>query len=199
MFGVPAPSVRKLRVRKPDGAPDHDGAPVLTGDMKVVFATPMDVPIKMVFGDTGAPAPKVAVQAAKGLVNTLETTDDQGRATLKLPPGKYRMENWPARGTPYLVTEGELVVGPTPRAEAVVATLHPAGIIEVTVVDAETGEGFQTSTCGSRPIPRAIANDSSSVRGKSRPGSPGGKTHARTLTANSVPWSSPESNGSEWG
>ena len=122
--------------------PDHDGAPVLTGDMKVVFATPVDVPIKMVFGHTGAPAPKVAVQAAKGLVNTLITTDDQGRATLKLPPGKYRMENWPARGTPYLVTEGELVVGPTPRAEPVVATLRPAGIIDVTVVDAETGAGI---------------------------------------------------------
>lgn len=122
--------------------PDHDGAPVLTGDIKVVFATPVDVPIKMVFGDTGAPAPKVAVQAAKGLVSTLVTTDDRGRATLKLPPGKYRMENWPARGTPYLVTEGELVVGPPPRAEPVVAKLRPAGIIEVTVVDAETGAGI---------------------------------------------------------
>jgi hypothetical protein len=121
--------------------PDHDGAPVLTGDMKVVFETVVDVPIKMVFGDTGAPAPKVAVQAAKGLVNTLVTTDDQGRATLKLPPGKYWMENWPARGTPYLMTEGELVVGPTPRAEPVVATLRPAGIIDVTVVDAETSTG----------------------------------------------------------
>jgi hypothetical protein len=52
------------------------------------------------------------------------------------------MENWPARGTPYLVTEGELVVGPTPQPEPVVATLRPAGIIEVTVVDAETGAGI---------------------------------------------------------
>ena len=32
------------------------------------MATPVDVPIKMVFGDTGKPAPKVAVQAVDGLV-----------------------------------------------------------------------------------------------------------------------------------
>ena len=41
--------------------PVHDGSPVLTGDLKVTLATPLDVPIKMVFGDTGEPAPKVAV------------------------------------------------------------------------------------------------------------------------------------------
>ena len=52
------------------------------------------------------------------------------------------MENWPARGTPYLVTEGELVVGTNPPAEPVVDTLRPAGIVEVTVVDAETGAGI---------------------------------------------------------
>ena len=52
------------------------------------------------------------------------------------------MQYLPARGTPYLVTDGELVVGAKPPAEPVVATLRPAGIIEVTVVDAETGAGI---------------------------------------------------------
>ncbi len=122
--------------------PDHDGAPVLTGEIKLVMETAIDVPIKMVFGDTGTPAPKVAVQAAAGLVNVLETTDGQGQATLRLPPGKYRMENLPARGTPYLVTEGELIVGTTPSAKPFVASLRPAGIVEVTVLDAETGAGI---------------------------------------------------------
>lgn len=129
--------------------PDHHGAPVLTGELKVVYAKPIDVPVKMVYGDTGAPAPKVAVQTAKidvpavsGYVTTLVTSDEQGLAILKLPRGKYRMENWPARGTPYLVTEDELVVGPNPRTEPFVAKLRPAGIVEVTVVDAETGAGI---------------------------------------------------------
>jgi hypothetical protein len=72
----------------------------------------------------------------------LQTTDDHGRVTLRIPPGTYRAQYLPARGTPYLVTEGELVVGAKPPAEPVVATLRPAGIIEVTVVDAETGAGI---------------------------------------------------------
>ncbi len=136
--------------------PDHDGAPVLTGEIKLVMETAIDVPIKMVFGDTGSPAPKVAVQAAAGLVNVLETTDAQGQTILRLPPGKYRMENLPARGTSYLVTEGELIVGETPPATPFVASLRPAGIVEVTVLDAETGAGisdvdvWQTASDGRR-------------------------------------------------
>jgi protocatechuate 3,4-dioxygenase beta subunit len=122
--------------------PAHDGAPVFTGDFTVTLATPLEIPVKLVFGDTGRPAPRVAVQAGEGLVSTLETTNDQGLATLRLPPGRYRMENWPARETPYLVTEDELLVGTKPPAEPVVRTLRPAGIIEILVVDAESGAGI---------------------------------------------------------
>ena len=99
--------------------------PVFTGDFTVTLATPLEIPIKMVFGDNGRPAPRVAVQAVEGLVSTLETTNEQGLATLRLPAGKYRMENWPARGTPYLVTEDELLVGTKPPAEPVVRTAAP--------------------------------------------------------------------------
>ena len=139
--------------------PNHDGAPVLTGKIKVVFAQAIEVPIKAVYEDTGAPAPKVAVSGALGLVNALETTDEMGRANLRLPIGKCRMEYLPARGTPYLVTDDELVVDTTPRVEPFVAKLRPAGVIEVTVVDAETGDGVpevdlwrQTATSDRREL-----------------------------------------------
>jgi len=122
--------------------PVHDESPVLTGNLKVTLATPLNVPIKVVFGDTGQPAPKVAVSAGGGLVSTLQTTDDQGRVTLRLPPGKYRTENLPARGTSYLVTKGELVVGAKPPVEPVVTRLRPAGVLEITVMDVETGSGI---------------------------------------------------------
>ena len=42
----------------------------------------------MVFGDTGEPAPKVAVQAAKGLVNTLDNDRRPGSRHLEAPTGK---------------------------------------------------------------------------------------------------------------
>jgi hypothetical protein len=60
---------------------------------------------------------------------------------------------------PYLVTDGELVVGANSPAEPVVAILRPAGIIDVTVVDAETGAGIpdddlwqQTGPNGGREV-----------------------------------------------
>ena len=62
--GFPRRWVYAATTREPQ--PDHDGAPVLTGDFKVTLATPVDVPIKMVFGDTREPAPRVAVQAGRG-------------------------------------------------------------------------------------------------------------------------------------
>ena len=82
--------------------------------MTLTLATAFDVPIKLILADTGQPAVKAFVQAGGERVNDAKTTDAQGRVTLRLPPGKYRMENWPACGTPYLVTEGELVVGDRP-------------------------------------------------------------------------------------
>jgi beta-lactamase regulating signal transducer with metallopeptidase domain/protocatechuate 3,4-dioxygenase beta subunit len=155
--GFPSRWVYAATTRAPQ--PDHDGSAVLTGDVKVTLATPLDVPVKIVFGDTGEPAPKVAVSAAAGLGNTLQTTDNQGRVTLRIPPGRYRTQYLPARGTPYLVTEGDIVVGAKPPAEPVVATLRPAGVIEVTVLDAETGAGIpdvdlwrQTGPNGGREV-----------------------------------------------
>ncbi len=122
--------------------PDHYGSPVLTGELMLTLATPIDVPIHLRYGDTGEPAPRALVQAGGDRVSTSETTDDKGRVTLRLPPGRYRMENWPARGTSYLVTEGELDVEATPLAEPREAILRPAAIVEVTVIDADTGEGL---------------------------------------------------------
>jgi RNA polymerase sigma factor (sigma-70 family) len=118
------------------------GQPVQTGELKVTMAIPLDVPIKMIFADTGKPAAKVAVQAGGLNISAFESSDDQGRANLRLPPGKYRMSNWPARGTPYLVTEGELEVGPKPPEELLFYTLRPAAILDVTVVDQVTGKGL---------------------------------------------------------
>ena len=140
--------------------PEHDGFPVLIGDFRVTLATPLNVPFKIVFGDTGGPASKVAVSAGSGLATTLETTDDQGRVTLRIPPGTYRTQYLPARGTPYLITEGQLTVGAKPPDEPVVGALPPAAIIEVTVVDADTGAGIpnvdlwrQSGPNGRRELP----------------------------------------------
>ncbi len=118
---------------------NHDGFPVLTGELKLTLTTPVDIPIQLVFEDTGRPAARALVQAGGGGTDSLQTTDDEGRAVLRLPPGTYHMQNWPARGTPYLVTDSELVVDAKPSTLPLVSKLRRACVLEVTVVDADTG------------------------------------------------------------
>ena len=113
---------------------------VLEGSAEISLERPIEVPLLVRYGDTGEPAPKVGVGAARGSVNTMETTDDQGLVTLSIPPGTYRVELLPRYGTPYLVTERQVEIGPASPAGPIVQDLLPAAIVEVTVVDAETGE-----------------------------------------------------------
>jgi RNA polymerase sigma factor (sigma-70 family) len=107
-----------------------------TGELRLTMPIPMDIPIKMVYADTGKPAAKAFVQAG----GAFDTTDDDGRVTLRLSKGEYRMSNWPAVGTPYLVTEERLEIGDKPPAEPLVYTLRLAANLEVIVTDEATGK-----------------------------------------------------------
>ena len=119
--------------------------PAIDGVMKIHtkevllrFARTVDVPIKVVFGDTGQPAPKVFTN-----INTWSETNENGIATLKLAPGTYKNQYLvPARGTRFLVTEleEEVVVTREPPQEPFVLKLKPACELDVTIVDADTGQ-----------------------------------------------------------
>jgi RNA polymerase sigma factor (sigma-70 family) len=127
--------------------PDHDGLAVFSGELRVTFETPREVPFRVLTGDTAQPAAKAAVSVGRlgggDHITNLDTTDAEGRVSLRLPPGEYRLSLLPAYGTPYLVREDRFVVdaadGPVKPVEA---TLEAACVLEVTVVDAETGEGI---------------------------------------------------------
>ena len=118
--------------------PDVQGWTVFTGPIDLVFVMPREVACRVVTGDTGQPAPRVRFGVA-GAVQEASVTDADGRGRFALPPGDYTYELLPAIGTPYLVTEGKLTVpadGPIPP---VAATLRPAVVLDVEVIDAATG------------------------------------------------------------
>ncbi len=124
-------------------APEHGGLPVLSDDMKITLASASNVAVRVTLGDTGRPAAKVSVAVGgPGGVSDLATTDADGLATLRLPPATYRLELLPAYGTPYLVTEGQLVVAEDIPAGPIGKTLDPAAVVDVTVVDADPGAGL---------------------------------------------------------
>jgi hypothetical protein len=122
---------------------DFDGFPVHNSDFTLTFVTPVEVPIEVLYADTGKPAAKVAVSCANSNANAIETTDERGIATLRVTPGLYQFQLLPAHGTPYLVTESEFTVESSAPAKPIVKTLHAAAVIEMTVVDEEGGAGLR--------------------------------------------------------
>jgi len=113
-----------------------------TDGMKVVFARPREVPIKVVYSDSNLPAPKVWVSLGhpEG-AGSSASSDQNGMVTLRVPPGKCRLSLSPAHRTSYLPTTTSLSVADKPPKAPVIVRLKQAAIVEVTVVDDATGKG----------------------------------------------------------
>jgi protocatechuate 3,4-dioxygenase beta subunit len=99
--------------------------------------------LRVVYEDTEEPAAGVYVSASANRVFEWKTSDEQGEATLQLPTGDYQVQILPLTGTPYLITEIDdgLFVSEMPDNPTVVR-LRRACVVEVTIVDGETGEGI---------------------------------------------------------
>ncbi len=86
--------------------PNRQGEPpVLTGDLQLTFQAVQDVPIRVVFSDTGDSAAGVFVSAGSLAGSDWKTADEKGDVILAALPTRPSMCNMlPAMGTPYLVT-----------------------------------------------------------------------------------------------
>lgn len=110
--------------------------------VELVFARPIENPIRVVYEDTGGPAPGVMVSGWNESDSVSGTSDAEGRVILSLPPGDYRLSVLPAYGTPYLETESHLSVGKTPPDSTMTVKLPRAAQVRVRVLDRETGMGI---------------------------------------------------------
>lgn len=140
--GVPARMVWVASQKGLDN--EYKGTPLYdsTTEIELTFGIPKNVPVQVVYGDTGKPAPNVYVSAANRKGSTYKSTDKEGRVSLALPVGEYRLRVLPAHGTPYLKTDGKVNVSNTPAARNTIVKLHPAAQVEVQVLDQETGKGI---------------------------------------------------------
>lgn len=112
-------------------------------DIRLTFQTTLEVPIQVVCADTGKPAPDVFVSAGNEMAGVSKTTDREGRVSLALPPGDYRLHIIRAYGTPYLEADSDFALGNEAPLTAIVAQLPAAAQIEVLVIDKETGKGIE--------------------------------------------------------
>ena len=81
---------------------------ILVGGIELKFSRPRDVPIAVVYADTGNPAPKVFVEGYDILASSWKSSNNDGRVILKLPAGDFKLHLLPAFGTPYLPSDGTL-------------------------------------------------------------------------------------------
>jgi beta-lactamase regulating signal transducer with metallopeptidase domain len=123
----------RAHIKKYDGGP-----PVHVGEMTLTLRRPQDVIVKVVYDDTGEPAPKVLVMADGREANDSQTSDVLGLAHLRMPTGKFRLSLAPQWRTPYLETEGELVVGEDGDAPPSTIRLRRAAEVKFVVKDAKT-------------------------------------------------------------
>ena len=124
--------------------PNDSNGPIRVSPVDLTFATPRDAAVRVTAGDTGRPLPKAFVQVVRLAGEhawASETTDDDGRVALRLPPGEYRLSILPEYRTPYLILESRCIVPGAGLVPPVDAVLPAAGVLEVTVTDAATGAG----------------------------------------------------------
>ena len=126
---------------------DPEGHAVRVDGMVIRLQQTMTVPVQVLFGDTGLPAPNVFVcgSGADSGSSATATTDDHGQATLKLPPGHYNLQLIPPYRAAYCVTDlpaGFDIAAGAPAAPAIATLLRPAGEVKITVVDAETAKAI---------------------------------------------------------
>jgi beta-lactamase regulating signal transducer with metallopeptidase domain/protocatechuate 3,4-dioxygenase beta subunit len=122
---------------------DSQGNRVYSGDMEIVFARPRKVKFRVVYGDSGELAEKVGISGTVSVAGFLETTDADGSAETLLPDGQYTIGLLPRYQTHYLRTKTEITVSEETAKEPFTLELDPAAIVDITVLDADSGEPLE--------------------------------------------------------
>ena len=126
-----------------------EGQPLFVDGMTVTLFKPIAVPVQVQYGDTDKPAAGVLVSGGNENCTFVETTDDQGRVTLQIPPGHYQASVLAALGSPYLSLDSmqqnavEFDVERKQPAAPLVYRLPPAAVVEATLIDPITGAGVK--------------------------------------------------------
>jgi hypothetical protein len=121
--------------------------PVSTGALDLVLKATRQVAVRVVYGDTGKPAPKVFFGVGvSGDGNTAYgVSDAEGKFALKLPPGEYSGHADPRDQGPssaYVRTRTEFTVAAEPAEQTFEVRVDPGCELILEAVDAETGQGI---------------------------------------------------------
>jgi len=81
-------------------------------------------------------------QERAGGHSSIEVSDKEGNATLKLPPGKYRLEGYPSQETYFILpTSEDLTVEEAPAEQSITLRQQEGCVLILKAIDADTGKG----------------------------------------------------------
>jgi beta-lactamase regulating signal transducer with metallopeptidase domain/tetratricopeptide (TPR) repeat protein len=123
---------------------EHDGHPVEKLPLTIKLRSVRTIPVEVTFFDTGKPAKDVSVSAyEKRASGTYANgkSDEKGRVTLKLPPGRYKFLGDPPQDSDYIRTMQELVVEDVPAQQPAALQLDSGCVLVFKAIDADTGKG----------------------------------------------------------
>jgi len=113
--------------------------------MTLLFAKPIEISVKAIYGDTGLPAARLFVSGDSEAGGAWKTSDSEGLVKLQLPPGRNHLSLLPEFGTNYLPLEHENALEVDVRRgmpdAPILMRLPPAAIVQFTVIDEATGKG----------------------------------------------------------
>lgn len=135
------PMRRIIAVTREGITKDAKGRPAYSGDFELVFPRPVPVKFRVVYGDTEKPAEKVIFSGGNEQASFGKTTDADGLIETAVPPGHYKLSISPRYRSDYWGTEGEIDITEG-MSEPITMRLNPAGVVEIRVIDADTGEGL---------------------------------------------------------
>lgn len=118
---------------------DEKGVRIFSGNFKLMFPRALPVKFRILYGDTGKPAEKVGLGGMVSEAGFWKTTDADGLIETPLPKGRYKLGISPRYRSPYWITQAEVEITEK-TSEPITLRLDPAGVVEITVVDADTGK-----------------------------------------------------------
>jgi protocatechuate 3,4-dioxygenase beta subunit len=122
-----------------------DGHPVQLNPVELTLEEPRIVSLQVVGADNQQPIASVRVHGSTSRANgywSSDSTNNKGRARLKLPPGQYQLCADPPRGANYIRTLGEIVVEKGDGEQMIRFEAKPGCTVIFKALDAGTGKGI---------------------------------------------------------
>jgi protocatechuate 3,4-dioxygenase beta subunit len=162
---IPADTICQLQLEHPDygsrflyTATADDPPAVTDGDhavlllpLKLTLQRVRAIAVQVVSEKTGLPitGARISASVERASVNfSTGTSDPEGKALLKLPPGEYRLSARPPRGSTenWIPTSQTLVVGKTDDVQMATLNLRSGGIVILKALESGTKQGISGMT-----------------------------------------------------